>query len=151
MLLLVSSFHPWEIFLWTAVPPHDLGTVECSLLVPSRAINLWPRDVFEKSGVRKTDAFQKLPGIQADLGSLNQSLIFFYWPCSTGQKTEVHSISNEPCGATEGQGCDTFWRQNSPVLTWENTDDPAWRIISFSKWLVFMASKPPNWGCSPSK
>ena len=26
-----------------------------------------------------------------------------------------------------------------------------WRIIPFSKWLITMVSKSPNWGCSPSK
>ena len=26
-----------------------------------------------------------------------------------------------------------------------------WRIIQLSKWLIFMVSKCPSWGCSPSK
>ena len=26
-----------------------------------------------------------------------------------------------------------------------------WRIIPFSKWLITMGSKFPNWGCFPSK
>ena len=26
-----------------------------------------------------------------------------------------------------------------------------WRIIPFSKWLITMVSKSPNWGCSPYK
>ena len=26
-----------------------------------------------------------------------------------------------------------------------------WRIIPFSKWLITVVSKSPNWGCSPSK
>ncbi len=29
--------------------------------------------------------------------------------------------------------------------------DPTWRIIKFSKWLITMVSKSPNWGCSPYK
>ena len=28
---------------------------------------------------------------------------------------------------------------------------PTWRIIPFSKWLITMISKSPNWGCSLSK
>ena len=27
----------------------------------------------------------------------------------------------------------------------------AWRIIPFSKWLITMVSKSPNWGYSPCK
>ena len=28
---------------------------------------------------------------------------------------------------------------------------PAWRIIPFSRWLITMVSKSPNWGGSPYK
>ena len=31
---------------------------------------------------------------------------------------------------------------------WEMWSVPAWRIIPFSKWLITMVSKSPNWGCS---
>ncbi len=32
-----------------------------------------------------------------------------------------------------------------------NSKRATWRIIPVSKWLITMVSKPPNWGCSPSK
>ena len=37
-----------------------------------------------------------------------------------------------------------IWNINEPIRI-------TWRIIPFSKWLITMVSKSPNWGCSPYK
>ena len=38
-----------------------------------------------------------------------------------------------------------FIEAKTPFIT------TTWRIIPFSKWLIAMVSKSPNWGCSPYK
>ena len=46
----------------------------------------------------------------------------------------------------------TAWRRISySQWRFSNPGSVTWRIIPFSKWLVIMVSKSPNWGYSPSK
>ena len=64
----------------------------------------------------------------------NQCLIHSKQDCMNCLNSCVDAFAGGSC-------CDVWW------CFW----NPTWRIIPFSKWLITMISKSPNWGCSPSK
>ena len=54
--------------------------------------------------------------------------------------------------ATRAGGGSELWTERAGSI-WKKsrTTKKTWRIIPFSKWLITMVSKSPNWGYSPSK
>ena len=65
-------------------------------------------------------------------------------------KTAILAFFRGP-GVSKGRynGISIYFRPFLGVITPFITG--TWRIIPFSKWLINMVSKSPNWGCSPYK